>query len=56
MTWTICVFKIAEILTTVWYGVQQFWTETVYTMLTLWTEFSNGIISGWKRTLAFLPC
>jgi TP901 family phage tail tape measure protein len=49
MAWTVCVFKIAEILTTAWYGVQQFWTETVYTMQTLWTELANGIISAWKR-------
>ncbi len=26
--WATCVFKISELLTTAWYGVQEFWTET----------------------------
>jgi phage-related protein len=47
-SWAICVFKVSELLTTAWFGVQQFWTETVYTMSTLWLEFSNNIISAWK--------
>ncbi|GHT23214.1 hypothetical protein FACS189419_06880 [Planctomycetales bacterium] len=46
--WATCVFKIAELLTTAWFGVQEFWTETVYTMSTLWVEFSNGVVSAWK--------
>ncbi|MDR3110407.1 MAG: phage tail tape measure protein [Planctomycetaceae bacterium] len=46
--WANCVFKIAELLTAAWFGVQEFWTETVYTMSTLWVEFSNGVVSAWK--------
>jgi phage-related protein len=49
LSWTTCVFKIAEILTNAWFGVQEFWAETIYTMQTLWLEFSNEIISNWKR-------
>jgi TP901 family phage tail tape measure protein len=47
-TWAICVFTIAELLTNAWFGVQEFWTDTVYTMSTLWLEFSSDIISAWK--------
>ena len=46
--WASCVYKLSEILTTAWYGVQEFWIETVYTMSTIWTEFSNGVVSSWK--------
>ena len=46
--WASCVYKLSEILTSVWYGVQEFWAETVYTMSTLWTEFSSGVVSAWK--------
>ncbi|MDR3234434.1 MAG: phage tail tape measure protein [Planctomycetaceae bacterium] len=47
--WANCVFKVSELLTTAWFGVQQFWTETVYTMSTLWVEFANGVASAWKN-------
>jgi len=47
-TWASCVYKLSEILTTAWYGVQQFWIETVYTMSTIWAEFSGGVVSAWK--------
>lgn len=46
--WATCVFKISEVLTKAWYGVQEFWTDTVYTMQTLWIEFSSRIVSAWK--------
>jgi len=46
--WASCVYKISEILTTAWYGVQQFWVETVYTMQAVWAEFAGGVVSSWK--------
>ncbi len=29
--------------------MQEFWTETVYTMQTLWIGFSSTVVSAWKK-------
>jgi hypothetical protein len=45
--WANCVFKISELLTTAWYGVQAIWTDSVYTMQVAWINFMNGIKQAW---------
>jgi hypothetical protein len=47
IAWANCVFKISELLTTAWYGVQAIWTDSVYTMQVAWTNFMNGIVQAW---------
>jgi hypothetical protein len=45
--WANCVFKISELLTSAWYGVQAIWTDSVYTMQVAWITFMNSITQAW---------
>jgi hypothetical protein len=45
--WANCVYKISELFTTAWFGVQSVWTDSVYTMQFAWTNFMNGMMQAW---------
>jgi len=47
MAWANCVYKISQLLTAAWYGVQAIWTDSVYTMQVAWINFMNSITQAW---------
>jgi phage-related protein len=45
--WASCVYKISELLTAAWYGVQSIWIDSVYTMQVAWIGLMNGMTKAW---------